>query len=149
MDNKLEFAKQFGATDLVNASLVNPVETVRNLTEGEGVDYAFEVVGLPKTIQQAFNSLTKCGIAITVGLAPFQSKVSIPIGPLVFEEKTLRGSLYGSSRPRIDILKLIDLYHAGKLKLDELITHTYPLEKIGDAFAALDRGKVARAIILF
>ena len=68
---------------------------------------------------------------------------------LVFEERVLKGSLYGSSRPRIDIPKLMDLYRAGKLKLDELLTRTYPFEQINEAYAALERGEVARTVVLF
>ena len=68
---------------------------------------------------------------------------------LIFEERVLKGSVYGSSRPRIDIPKLMDLYRAGKLKLDELLTRTYPFEQINEAYAALERGEVARTVVLF
>lgn len=149
LDGKLEFARQFGATHVVNASSGDPVEQIRNLTAGEGVDYAFEVVGLPKILRQAFDSLAKCGEAIAVGVTPLDSEVSVPVMGLIFEERVLKGSLYGSSRPRIDIPKLMDLYGAGKLKLDELVTRTYPFEQINEAYAALERGEVARTVVLF
>jgi len=149
LDNKLEFAREFGATHGVNASSVDPVEEIRTLTGGEGVDYAFEVIGLPKTVRQAFDSLAKRGVAVTIGVTPFSTEVAVPIMGLTFEERVLKGSLYGSSRPRIDIPKFMDLYKAGKLKLDELLTRSYPLEEINEAYAALEQGEVARSVVLF
>ena len=148
-EGKLEFARQFGATHLVNASQGNPVEQVRALTGGRGVDYAFEVVGLPVTMRQAFDVVAKCGVAVVVGIGPTTAEVSIPVIPLAWEDRVLMGTLYGSSRPRIDILKLIELYRAGKLKLDELLTRSYPIEQINEAYAALERGEVARSVVTF
>ncbi len=148
-ENKLDFARQFGATHTVNASAGNAVEQVRALTGGRGVDYAFEVVGLPATMRQAFDVLARRGVAVVVGIGPTTAEVSIPVIPLAWEDRTLMGSLYGSARPRIDILRLIDLYRARKLKLDELLTRTYPLEQINDAYAALERGEVARSVVTY
>ena len=148
LDNKLEMARQFGATHTVNASSGDPVEQVRSLTGQRGVDYAFEVIGLPKTVRQSFDSLAKRGEAIVLGVTPLETEVSIPVMPLIFEEKVLKGSVYGSSRPRIDIPKLMNLYRAGKLKLDELLTRTYSFDQINEAYAALDRGEVARTVVL-
>ena len=121
LDRKLEFAKKFGATHTVNAAQGDPVAQVRALTGGRGVDYAFEVIGLPKTIRQAYDCLAKRGMAVVVGVTPMTTEVAVPVMSLVFEERVLTGSIYGSSRPRIDIPKLIDLYRAGTLKLDELL----------------------------
>jgi len=148
LDNKLEMARQFGATHTVNASSGDPVEQVRSLTGQRGVDYAFEVIGLPQTVRQAFDSLAKRGEAIVLGVTPLETEVSIPIMPLIFEERVLKGSVYGSSRPRIDIPKLMNLYRAGKLKLDELVTRTYSFDQINEAYAALERGEVARTVVL-
>lgn len=149
LENKLEYARRFGATHTVNASAGNPVEQVRALTGGRGVDYAFEVIGLPATMRQAYDSLAKRGMAVVVGVTPMTTEVSVPVMSLVFEERVLTGSVYGSSRPRLDILKLIDLYRAGKLKLDELLTRTYPFEQINAAYDALERGEVARSVVTF
>jgi S-(hydroxymethyl)glutathione dehydrogenase/alcohol dehydrogenase len=76
-------------------------------------------------------------------------EVSVPVMSLVFEERVLTGSLYGSSRPKVDIPRLIDLYRGGKLMLDELLTRTYPFEEINEAYAALERGEVARSVVTF
>ncbi|MBI4242436.1 MAG: Zn-dependent alcohol dehydrogenase [Candidatus Rokubacteria bacterium] len=149
LDSKLEYARQFGATHTVNASKGNPVEQVRGLTGGRGVDYAFEVIGHPATMRQAYDCLAKRGMAVIVGVTPMTMEVSVPVMSLVFEERVLTGSVYGSSRPRLDILKLIDLYRAGKLKLDELLTRSYPFEQINEAYAALERGEVARSVVTF
>ena len=148
-DSALEFAKKFGATHTVNASKGNPVEQVRALTGGRGVDYAFEVIGLPATMRQAYDCLAKRGMAVLIGVTPMKEEVSVPVMSLVFEERVLTGSLYGSASPRTDIPKLIDLYRAGKLKIDELLTRAYPFEQINEAYGALERGEVARSIVTF
>jgi len=145
--NKLEMARTFGATHLVNATREDPVAAVRALTQGRGADYAFEAIGLPATIAQALDCVRKAGTAVVVGLAAAGALVSIDPVALMQQEKTLRGSLYGSSRPRVDMPRLLDLYVAGKLKLDQLITRRYPLNEINDAVAAMRAGEVARAVI--
>ena len=149
LDAKLEFARKFGATHTVNASSGKTVEEVRALTGGRGVDYAFEVIGLPTTMRQAYDCLGKRGMAVVVGVSPMTAEVSVPVMSLVYEERVLTGSIYGSSRPRIDIPKLIDLYRAGKLKLDELLTRSYPFAQINEAYAALERGEVARSVVTY
>lgn len=147
--NKLEFAKQFGATHTILASSGNVVEQVKSLTDGKGVEYSFEAIGLPATMRQAYDSLRKRGMAVMVGVTPMKTEVSVPVMSLVFEEKILTGSLQGSTRPRIDIPKFIALYRMGKLKLDELLTRRYPFSQINEAFEALERGEVARSVVTF
>ncbi len=149
LENKLDYARQFGATHTVNASTGKTVEQIRTLTGGQGVDYAFEAIGLPVTMRQAYDTLAKRGMAVIVGVTPMTTEVSVPVMSLVFEERVLTGSVYGSSRPRIDIPRLIDLYRMGKLKLDELLTRTYPFEQINEAYDALERGEVARSVVTF
>jgi len=149
LESKLDYARRFGATHTVNASAGDPVEQIRSFTGGRGVDYAFEVIGLPKTMRQAYDVLAKRGTAVIVGVTPMTMEVSVPVMPLVFEERILTGSLYGSARPKIDIPKLIDLYRVGKLKLDELLTRAYPFEQINEAYQALERGEVARSVVTF
>jgi Zn-dependent alcohol dehydrogenase len=146
---KLEWARRFGATDLVDAAAGDLVEQVRALTGGRGVNYAFEAIGSPATIAQAYGVLAKRGVAVVVGLTPKTMTVELATLPLVFEERVLTGSLYGSARPRIDIPRLIEFYRAGSLKLDELLTRTYPFHEINAAFDALAGGQVARSVVLF
>jgi len=147
LERKLEMAEQFGATHFVNATKENPVKVVRTLTGG-GADYSFEVIGSPEAVSQAFDMVRAGGLTVMVGLSPFGSKTSIDTRGLL-NEKTLRGCVYGSIQPRVDIPRFTDLYMAGRLKLDELITRTYPLEGINEAFAAMKAGQVARSIISF
>ena len=148
-EKKLDFAKRFGATDVVNASTGDPVEVVRELTAGLGVDYAFEVIGNPKTIVQAYNMVRAAGTAVIVGMAHHQSEVSLPAQHLVSTERRLIGSFYGSCQPKVDMPKLLGLYTEGKLKLDELITRHYRLEQINEAFTDMEAGENARGVILF
>jgi S-(hydroxymethyl)glutathione dehydrogenase/alcohol dehydrogenase len=147
LQRKLDMAGQFGATHFVNAAKEDPVEAVRALTDG-GADYAFEVVGDAEAISQAFDMLHANGEAIVVGVSPFGSKTSIDARGL-HSGRALRGCLYGFIRPRVDIPRFVDLYMAGRLKLDELISRTYPLERINEAFAAMKAGEVARSIVNF
>ncbi|HET7877100.1 MAG TPA: Zn-dependent alcohol dehydrogenase [Methylomirabilota bacterium] len=149
LPQKLEWARRFGATHGVDASSGNPVAQVRALTGGRGVDYAFEVVGQPAIMRQAYDSLAKRGVAVVLGVAPMTAEVAVPVLPLVFEERTLTGSIYGASRPRIEIPRLISLYRVGKLKLDELLTRTFPFEQVNEAYGALERGELARGVVTF
>lgn len=145
---KLDYAKQFGATDVINASEVNPVEAIHELTGNLGVDYAFEAIGLPEPIEQAYDSTRKGGTCVVVGIAPPAARAKINVNALVYAEKTLKGSIYGSTRPRIDLLRLIELHRAGRLMLDELLTRTYPLSAINEAYADLENGEVARSLVM-
>ncbi len=148
--SKLEFAKTLGATDVIDLSEpgTDPVSAIKDLTGGKGVDYAFEAIGRATPIEQAYDSTRKGGTCVVAGIAPPDERAKINVNQLVYGEKTLAGSLYGSARPRIDLLTLIDLYRCGKLMLDELLTRTYPLSKINEAYAALANGEVARSLIL-
>jgi S-(hydroxymethyl)glutathione dehydrogenase/alcohol dehydrogenase len=148
LDNKLELAQQFGATHVINGDKEDPARSVRRLTQG-GADYAFEVIGNVKTIRQAYDSVHRGGTAVVVGVAKPGDEVGIDAFTLPMMEKTLRGSFYGSTRPRVDMPKLIDLYVAGKLKIDELITRTIRLDEVNEAFGAMERGEVARSVITF
>ncbi|MGD0766130.1 MAG: Zn-dependent alcohol dehydrogenase [Dehalococcoidia bacterium] len=147
LDNKLEMAKAFGATDLINSTRENAVSGIRHLCAG-GVDYAFEVIGIPEVVAQAFDAANRGGTVVMVGMPPHASPLTINTLGL-FLGKTLKGAYYGSARFRIDMPALVELYMTGKLKLDELISRSYPLEEINDAFDALKRGEVARSIIKF
>jgi len=148
LPNKLEYARQFGATDTVNASNGDAVEQVRALTGG-GVDYAFEVIGNGKTVEQAIQMTRVAGTACIVGMAPQGTLASFD--PLMFvnKETKLIGTWYGSARPRIDFPRIIELTVAGKLKVEELISRRYTLDQINEGFARLANGEVARGVIVF
>ncbi|MBI2913293.1 MAG: zinc-binding dehydrogenase, partial [Chloroflexi bacterium] len=147
IDYKLELAQQFGATHVINSAKDDAVAAVRNLSPG-GADYAFEVIGRPETMRQAYDTTRRGGMTVVVGLAPAGAEVSIPVTGLL-QEKVLTGSSYGGTRARVDMPKLVALYLAGRLKLDELISRRYPLQGINEAFEAMRAGQVARSIIEF
>jgi S-(hydroxymethyl)glutathione dehydrogenase/alcohol dehydrogenase len=149
LSEKLHTAKMFGATHTVSISATDPADAVREITAGRGVQFAFDVVGNPKVTRQAYDSLARLGTLVVIGIAPTGQEASIPMTSLMYEERTIVGCLYGSGVPRDDIATLIDLYGTGKLKLDELLTRTYPLDQINDAYAALERGEVARSVVQF
>jgi len=146
---KLDMAKQFGATDVVLAVAgEDPVKPIKKLTGG-GADYAFECVGGGELAAVSFRSLGRGGVAVVVGVAKPSDSTSIRTMTLPFEEKTLTGSYFGSSVPRVDFPRMLGLYTAGRLKLDELITHRYKIEEAAQAFLDLESGKNARGIIEF
>jgi S-(hydroxymethyl)glutathione dehydrogenase/alcohol dehydrogenase len=147
LDNKLEMAKNLGATDLINASQEDPVAKIQTITGG-GADYVFEVIGLTDVVTQAFDATAISGTTVMVGMPPPGSNIVINSVPL-FLGKTLKGALYGSARIRVDMPMLVDLYMAGKLKLDELVSRSYPIDRIHEAFEAMKSGEVARSIIKF
>jgi Zn-dependent alcohol dehydrogenase len=148
-DRKLEMAKQFGATHTVNPKNGDPANAIIELTGGVGVDYAFEAIGVPDVMTQAFMATRRGGKAVIVGVPPSTAMVSVPGMLLPLHEKSLIGSLYGSANMARDVPRLINLYRAGKLKLDELITRRYKLDQVTEAFAAMERGEVARGVIQF
>ncbi len=147
LDNKLEMAKTFGATDTVNASREDPVERIKELTGGQGVHYAFEAIGLVEgPFIQSIQCTRRRGLTVWVGHAPLGTNVNVDARTLM-QEKMVMGSMYGSARPQIDFPRLLNLYTEGKLMLDQLITRTYPLSGANEAFAALGRGEVARSVL--
>ena len=147
VDFKLQKAEEFGATHLVNAEKEDPVKRVLEITNG-GADYAFEVIGFPQIVRQAFESIRPGGTAVMVGVPPVGADISIPGRPL-FLDRTLMGTFYGAGRPRVDFPWLLDLYLAGRLKLDELITKYRPLDEINEAFDDMNKGVTARTILTF
>jgi len=143
----LNLARDFGATHSIEAGERNVADEVRALTDGRGADYVFDTVGTPATISQALEGTRKGGAIVLTGLSRTDALASIPTFLFVTQEKRLIGSLYGSGRPLMDIPHLVTLYQAGKLKLRELVTRTYPLDGVNDALAALAAGEGARGII--
>ncbi len=147
LDNKLEAAKKFGATHTVNASKVDPVETVKEMTDGYGADYVIITVGVTPAIAQAVAMLGRQGTAVIVGLAT--EMLSVFPMDMIDNEKVITASFMGTTNYSQDIPKLVALYKAGILKLDELITDYYPLDKINDAIDAVTKGAALRNIITF
>jgi len=146
---KLDICRQFGATRVVNALDQDPVERVRRLTEDAGIDYAFVTVGNAKAVNQASRMLRVGGCLVIVGMpADDDADVTFNAHDLAMD-RIVRGSLMGSTRLATDVPRLIDLYHDGRLKLDELISGRYTLDTINDAISLTERGEAVRNVIVF
>ena len=144
---KLELAQEFGATDLIVGS-GDTVDEIVELTGG-GVDYAFEVVGLPTTVRQALMMLRKRGVAVLVGVSKFGTELALPAMPFIPKEVSIMGSLMGSVPFQTAIPRFVELYLNGRLKLEPLVSQKIRLEDINRAFDQLAAGEVARSVITF
>ena len=147
LEPKLAMAKKFGATDVILFK-DDPVKALKALTGG-GPDYAFECVGSGELAGIAYRAIRRGGLAVVVGVARPTDTTSLRPMTLVFEEKTLTGSYFGSCVPRVDFPRMLALYLGGQLKLDELITRRYSVAEAPQAFADLESGKNARGVIVF
>jgi NDMA-dependent alcohol dehydrogenase len=163
-DAKLAMALRFGATHAVPGTGNLPVsassqhgqvahatveQQIRDLTGGRGADHAFEAVGIPSLQERALDAIRPGGTLTLAGLSPMGSTTNFPAAVLARQEKTVKGSYYGSVNPQRDFPMLLDLYMSGKLKLDELVSRRYTLEQINDAFADMLTGQAARGVITF
>jgi S-(hydroxymethyl)glutathione dehydrogenase/alcohol dehydrogenase len=149
---KLDRARSFGATDVVNASMDDPVETIRALTEGWGVDKAIlciDHVG-PRHLSDAVDCLDSCGTAVLCGAVDFALDY-LPVRPaaMMREQKTFTATLYGGTDPATDALRYIELHRAGRLPLERFVTATYPLERINQAFDDMVAGRNIRGVIVY
>ncbi len=145
--SKLNLAKEFGATDVVNPADGDPVKQVIELTKG-GVHHSFEAIGLKQTAEQAFGMLRRGGTANIIGMIPVGQKIEL-MGADFLGEKRIQGSLMGSNRFPIDMPRFVDFYMSGKLKLDQLISQRIKLEQVNEAMDELKRGELARSVIVF
>jgi len=142
----LAIARQFGATQTIEGA-ADVAAQVRALTAGRGADFVFDTVGSPATLTTALASTRKGGTVVLTGLSRVDGQGSIAMFPFVMQEKRLIGSVYGSANPATEIPRLVSLYQKGRLKLDELVSRTYPLERINDALDALAASDGARGVI--
>jgi len=147
LDNKLEAARTFGATHTVKAGDENAVQTVQNWT-GRGADYVIVTVGSTAAVQQGFTMSGPRGKIVVAGIPPRTESIALP-SPATWQERMITSCSMGSTRLSVDIPKLITLYQAGRLKLDELITARYSLDQINEAIEAVERGEALRNIIMF
>jgi S-(hydroxymethyl)glutathione dehydrogenase/alcohol dehydrogenase len=147
LSSKLKMAKKLGADVTINVKRQEPVGKIMELTGG-GADYALECIGNVNVMAQAFASIRFGGKFIVVGMAPLGTMISA--APFEFLlGKTITGTVQGDIRPSVDIPRFLDLYMNGKLPIDKLISHTYTLSQINEAFGALERGEVIRSVIKF
>lgn len=146
-DSKLENALKFGATDTINSTDLDVVKAIKKMSRG-GVDYAFEVVGLPKLLEQAFYCLAPRGTAVLVGAIGPGQTVAINPGHF-FQEKRIMGCMMGSSSFTVDAPRYLELYRQGRLDLDAMVTRHAPVDKVDEAFRAMEAGEVTRTVLMF
>jgi S-(hydroxymethyl)glutathione dehydrogenase/alcohol dehydrogenase len=147
VEQKLEWAKQFGATHAVTPDKLG--QLTGQLTGGSGFDYAFEVVGRSDTIRAAYDATKRGGMTVVVGVGRAEDMVSFSAFELFYGEKTIRGTYYGTANIRRDFPRLLGLWRAGRLDLEGMITRRMQIEEINDAFKAMQAGEVIRQVITF
>ena len=128
-DKKLEWAKEFGATHVIDSTKVDPIEAIREITDGNGVDVAIEAIGLPITYPEM--------------------KIELPMIEIFGRGGTLKSSWYGDCLPSRDFPMLIDLYLQGRLELDRFVSETIGLDEVEEAFHKMERGEVLRSVVVF
>ena len=148
-DQKLRWAKEFGATHTVNAASTDPVEKIRELTQGNGVDVSIEAVGNPKTYEQAFYARDHAGILVLVGVPNPDMKIELPLIDIFGRGGSLKSSWYGDCLPTRDFPMLIDLYLQGRLDLDKFVSETISIDAVETAFHKMEHGEVLRSVVIF
>jgi S-(hydroxymethyl)mycothiol dehydrogenase len=148
-DRKLEWARQFGATDVVNSRETDPVERIRELTGGFGADVVIDAVGRPETYQQAFYARDLAGTVVLVGVPTPEMRLELPLLDVFGRGGALKSSWYGDCLPSRDFPALIDLHLEGRLPLDRFVSETISLGDVEEAFAKMAKGEVLRSVVLF
>ncbi len=141
-------ALTFGATDFIMAGPQVP-QTVRDMTEGRGADYVFEAIGIPAVQEQCLETVRPGGTLVLVGVSPMGSSTNLPGAVITRQEKTVTGSYYGTAHTTRDFPLYLDMYRRGLLDLDRLVSRTYRLQELNEAFADMLSGEIARGVILF
>ena len=148
-DRKLAWAKEFGATHTINATSIDPVEEIRKLTGGHGVNVAIEAVGNPVTYEQAFYARDHAGTLVLVGVPSPDMKIELPLLEVFGRGGSLKSSWYGDCLPSRDFPMLIDLYLQGRLDLQRFVSETIGIGDVEEAFHKMERGEVLRSVVVF
>jgi S-(hydroxymethyl)mycothiol dehydrogenase len=146
---KLEWAKQFGATHTVNAREVEPIAKIKELTGGNGVNFSFEAVGKPQTLEQALFCRDLAGTCVLIGVPGPGPTLTLDLQRFFDLGGHLCVSWYGDCLPTRDFPLLAEWYRQGQLKLDQVVSRTVSLDEVEDAFAAMERGETLRSVIVF
>ena len=145
---KLDAAREFGATHVVDASSTDPVEAIRALTDGNGADVVIEAVGNPAVFEQAFNARDLAGTLVQVGVPDPSMRIELPMIDFFGRGGALKPSWYGDCLPSRDFPLLIDLYLQGRLDLDRFVSETIGLDDVEEAFGRMERGEVLRSVVV-
>src|SRR5450631_4633664 len=148
-DRKLEWARQFGATHVVNSRSADPVAKIRELTEGNGADVVIEAVGRPETYKQAFYARDLAGTVVLVGVPTPELQLDLPLLDVFGRGGALKSSWYGDCLPARDFPMLIDLHLEGRLPLEKFVSETIALDEVEKAFGKMERGEVLRSVVVF
>ncbi|GAA1704111.1 S-(hydroxymethyl)mycothiol dehydrogenase [Propioniferax innocua] len=148
-DRKLARAKSFGATHTVDSSVADPVEAIRELTDGNGADVVIDAVGRPETFLQAFKARDLAGTAVLVGVPTPEMTVELPLLDVFGHGGATKSSWYGDCLPERDFPMLIDLHLQGRLDLGAFVTERITLDQVEDAFATMNGGDVLRSVVTF
>jgi S-(hydroxymethyl)mycothiol dehydrogenase len=146
-DRKLEWARGVGATHTVNSRESDPVEAIRELTEGNGADVVIEAVGRPETYKQAFYARDLAGTVVLVGVPTPEMALELPLLDVFGRGGALKSSWYGDCLPDRDFPMLTDLFLQGRLPLDKFVSETIALDQVEEAFAKMSRGEVLRSVV--
>ncbi len=150
IDNtKLEWAKRFGATHIINSADTDPVESIRALTDGNGVDVAIDAIGLPEVYRQCFEARDLAGTVVLVGVPRPDMTIELPFLEIFGRGGSLKSSWYGDCLPSRDFPMLIDLYQQGRLDLDGFVSETIDIDGVEEAFHKMERGEVLRSVVVF
>ena len=145
---KRQSALRFGATDEVDPNAGDPIEQVKALTGGRGVDFAFEVVGVEQLQLQALEMTRRGGTTVLVGVAGRGPGLPLPTMRMVMEDRTVKGSYYGSARVTRDYPRFIELIETGRVDLGGMVTKHFSLEEVNEALAAMRDGEVVRGVLM-
>jgi S-(hydroxymethyl)glutathione dehydrogenase / alcohol dehydrogenase len=147
-DHKLEWSREFGATHTVNAKTDDALERIRDICGRGGADYAIEAIGGAPTIELAFLSVHRGGTVVVIGVSPDGTRIQIdPM--MLLQERILTGTSFGSTRQRVDLPMIVDLFMDGRYKLRELVSRQVPLDELNQAYDALQRGEVRRSVVVY
>jgi S-(hydroxymethyl)mycothiol dehydrogenase len=146
---KLEWAKEFGATHTINSREADPVEAIKELTDGNGANVVVDAVGRPETFKQAFYARDLAGIAVLVGVPTPEMTIELPLIDVFGRGGATKSSWYGDCLPSRDFPMLIDLHLQGRLPLDKFVTETIGLDDVEEAFHRMERGQVLRSVVVF
>ena len=148
-DRKLEWAKQFGATHTINSRQTDPVQAIRDITGGHGVNVAIEAVGKPETYEQAFYARDHAGTVVLVGVPSPDMQITLPLLEVFGRGGVLKSSWYGDCLPTRDFPMFIDLYLQGRLDLERFVSETISVNDVEEAFHKMERGEVLRSVVVF
>ena len=147
-ERKLDWARSFGATHTVNARSTDPVQAIKDITDGNGVDVAIDAVGVPETYRQAFEARDRAGTVVLVGVPRPDMEITLPFIEVFGRGGALKSSWYGDCLPSRDFPMLIELYLQGRLDLDRFVSETIKLDDVEAAFHKMEKGDVLRSVVV-